>query len=95
MKSLKFPELEFLEYEGRNIIRHNENNENIEEEDEDEDEDEDKEGGNDLIDFESLKKLKSLRIDNISQFEHFKNSPLESVEICADYSFFKEEEKKC
>ena len=91
MKSLKFSELENFEYEGGNIIRLSESNENEEEEDEDEDEDNEK--NNNLIDFESLKKIKSLRID-ISQFENYKNSPLESVEICTDYSFFKEEEKK-
>jgi len=90
VKGLKLPEIENLEFTGGNILKHSESNEN---EGENEDEDENNEKNYDLFDFESLKKLKVLKID-ISDFENYKNSPLESVEICAVGCNFNEDEKK-
>ena len=90
VKGLKLPELENLEFTGGNVLKHSENNEN---EREDENEDEDNEKNYDLFDFESLKKLKTLKID-ISDFENYINSPLESVACAAGYCNFNEDEKK-
>ena len=88
-KSLKLPELEYFEYAGRNITKYRDSNKS---EGEDQDEDEDNENNN-LIDYESLKKLKFLTT-NIFDFPNYKNSPLESVEICEVTYFNSDEEKK-
>ena len=89
VKSLTLPELENFEYSG-NFMKYSESNES---EGEDGYEDEDNKNNN-LIDYESLKRLKFLNI-NISDFANYINSPLESVEICeGSYSNSNEEEKK-